>query len=85
MNPEELKYREALPRLIGNIKRKVMRLKARNRELEQENQQLKDRIEEIREGQTDIFSALSENERMALRHQITGLISKIDDHLEDES
>lgn len=58
-------------------------MKGQIEELEEENNQLKSKLREIEEGQTDIFSEVSESERLAVRHQVLGLISKIDNHLED--
>ncbi|WP_244545672.1 hypothetical protein [Fodinibius roseus] len=58
-------------------------MKGQIEELEEENSQLKSKLREIEEGQTDIFSEVSESERLAIRHQVLGLISKIDNHLED--
>ena len=40
------------------------------------------KLEEERGKQTDIFSAISESERLAMRQQITSMIHKIDRHLE---
>jgi cell division septum initiation protein DivIVA len=77
-------YHERFHELLELVKQEVSSLKSEIKELKKENNQLKSRLEEIQEGQTDIFSAMTESERMALRHQILGLISKIDTHLEDE-
>ena len=69
--------------LLDHVRNEVDSLKNEIKELKRENNQLKNKIDEIQEGQTDIFSAMTESERMALRHQVLGLISKIDTHLED--
>lgn len=76
-------HTEQFHALMDEIKGEVDSLKDQLRELKKENNQLKSKLEEIQDGQTDIFSAMTESERMALRHQVLGLISKIDDHLEE--
>ncbi len=78
-------YNEQFHALLDQIRDEVHNLKDQISELKKENNQLKSKLEEIQDGQTDIFSAMTESERMALRHQVLGLISKIDAHLEDES
>ena len=83
--PDGRPYQETFPELLDQIKREVHRLKERNKKLEDENARLRGQIEEIHKGQTDIYSAMTEAERMALRHQILGLISKIDEHLGEEA
>lgn len=70
--------------LLDQVRDEVSSLKEQIKELKKENGQLKDQLKEIQDGQTDIYSAISETERMALRHQVLGLISKIDEHLEEE-
>lgn len=60
-------------------------LRGQVRELEKENERLQNKLEEIQDGQTDIFSAMTEAERIAMRQQIQGLISKIDQHLENDA
>lgn len=76
-------HNEQFHRLLDQIRDEVDSLKNQVKSLKKENSQLKDQIKEIQDGQTDIYSAISETERMALRHQVLGLISKIDEHLED--
>lgn len=70
--------------MLDQIRSEIDSLNNQIKELKNENNQLKSKLEEIQDGQTDIFSAMTESERIALRHQILGLISKIDSHLEDE-
>ncbi len=76
-------HNEQFHQLLDQVRDEVNSLKSQIKDLKKENSQLKDQIKEIQEGQTDIYSAISETERMALRHQVLGLISKIDEHLED--
>jgi septal ring factor EnvC (AmiA/AmiB activator) len=71
-------------RLLQRIRKEVHSLKDEIAELEKENSQLKSELREFKEGQADIFSEVSESERLAVRHQVLGLISKIDNHLEDK-
>lgn len=68
--------------LLGKIREQSLALKQEIKELKKENNRLKLKIEDIQGNQTDIFSAINESERMALRQQVTGLISKIDKQLE---
>jgi hypothetical protein len=44
---------------------------------------LKSKLNELQKDQADIFSNISESERIAMRHQVTDLIEKIDKYLED--
>lgn len=74
-------YNERFNELLDEIRDQVHSLKDEVRELKKENSQLREKLEEIQDGQTDIFSAMTESERLALRHQVLGLLSKIDDHL----
>lgn len=74
-------YHERFYSLLDQIRGEVNTLKEELKELKQENNRLRDKLEEIQDGQTDIFSAMTESERLAIRHQVLGLISKIDDHL----
>ncbi|MDR8392532.1 hypothetical protein NC796_15360 [Aliifodinibius sp. S!AR15-10] len=76
-------YHQQFNKLLNQIRGEVDQLKDQIKELEKENNRLREKIEEIQDGQTDIFSAMAESERLALRHQVLGLISKIDDHLEE--
>ncbi|HLR33608.1 MAG TPA: hypothetical protein VK074_14045 [Fodinibius sp.] len=76
-------YKKEFFRLLDQIRTEVDSLKRNIGELERENSRLKSKLHEIEEGQTDIFSEVSESERLAIRHQVLGLISKIDSHLED--
>ncbi len=78
-------YHEKFRELLDEIRDEVETLNEEIDELKKENSQLRSKLEEIQDGQTDIYSAISESERLALRHQVLGLISKIDDHLEDSA
>ncbi|WP_103663710.1 hypothetical protein [Gracilimonas amylolytica] len=72
-------------RLLDEVGTEVDSLKAEIRELKRDNARLKAKLEEEHEKQTDIFSAISESERLALRQHVKGLISKIDHHLGADS
>lgn len=78
-------YHEEFHNLLDQLREEVNSLKSEIKELKQENSQLRSKLEEIQDGQTDIYSAISESERLSLRHQVLGLISKIDEHLDDGS
>jgi cell division septum initiation protein DivIVA len=68
-------------RLLDEVGSEIDGLKQEIRELKRNNSKLKAKLEEEHEKQTDIFSAISESERLALRQHVQGLISKIDHHL----
>ena len=75
--------KETFNKLLEQIRSHVQLLKQQNKELSRENLKLKAKLDEIQNDQTDIFSSISESERIAMRHKISGLIEKIDHHLED--
>lgn len=77
-------YQEQFHNLLDQLRDEIDALKDEIGELNAENKQLRSKIEEIQDGQTDIYSAISESERLSMRHQVLGLISKIDNHLEEE-
>lgn len=77
-------YHEQFNELLDEIRDEVHSLNEEIKELKQENKELRSKLKEIQEGQTDIYSAISESERLSLRHQVLGLISKIDNHLDDK-
>lgn len=83
MLPNESPYHKRFHDLLDQVGEEVQNLKVEIIELKKENQRLRSKLEEIQKGQTDIYSAISDSERLALRHQVIGLISKIDDHLEE--
>ncbi|MDZ7806652.1 MAG: hypothetical protein U5K71_06015 [Gracilimonas sp.] len=72
-------------RLLEEVGSEVDDLKKEIRELKRDNARLKAKLEEEHEKQTDIFSAITESERLALRQHVKGLISKIDHHLGADS
>jgi cell division septum initiation protein DivIVA len=71
--------------LLDEVGTEVEGLKKEIRNLKKDNAQLRAKLEEEHEKQTDIFSAITESERLALRQHVQGLISKIDHHLGAES
>jgi predicted RNase H-like nuclease (RuvC/YqgF family) len=73
--------KETFQSLLEQIRTEVNTLKKRNKELGRENLKLKAKLDEIQKEQTDIFSSISESERIAMRHKVNGLIEKIDKHL----
>lgn len=83
MLSDDSTYQNQFHELLEEIRNEVTSLRKQIGELKKENNQLRSKLEEIQEGQTDIYSAISESERLSLRHQVLGLISKIDHHLED--
>ena len=75
-------HTERFKELLEEIYTEVNLLKKQLKEAKREKLNLIMKLEEEREKQTDIFSAISESERLAIRQQITSMIHKIDRHLE---
>jgi len=75
--------RSAFNNLLDQIRTKVSMLTKQNKELKRENLKLKNKLEEIQKEQTDIFSEISESDRIAMRHQVSSLIDKINNHIGD--
>jgi len=76
---------ERFKELLGVVYEEVDSLKQEIIDLKKENSKLVSKIEDLRGKQTDIFSAISESERLALRQHVQGLVSKIDNHLNSHS
>ena len=76
---------ERFNELLGIIREHVTGLKSEVRSLKKENGRLKQKIEDMQGNQTDIMSAISESERLTLRNQVTGLISKIDKYIDSDN
>ncbi len=76
---------ERFRQLLDTIGEEVSELKNEIRELKRENVKLKTKLAEARDKQTDIFSAINESERLAMRQHIQGLVQKIDNHLGSDS
>ncbi len=75
---------ERFNELLGIIREHVTSLKSEIKTLKKENNRLKQKIEDMQGNQTDIMSAISETERIALRNQVSGLISKIDKYIDND-
>ncbi|MBU94572.1 MAG: hypothetical protein CL669_03165 [Balneola sp.] len=75
-------HTERFKELLEEIYTEVNLLKKQLKESKREQLNLIKKIEEERGKQTDIFSAISESERLAMRQQIKSMIHKIDRHLE---
>ncbi len=73
--------KETFFNLLEQIRTEVQTLKKKNKDLGRENLKLKSKLEEIQKEQTDIFSSISESERIAMRHKVDGLIEKLENHL----
>jgi len=74
--------KETFFKLLQQIRTQVGHLKKQNRELNKENNRLRTKLNDVHKDQTDIFSSISESERIAMKHQVDGLIEKIDKYLE---
>ncbi|MCC5941386.1 MAG: hypothetical protein JJU37_07570 [Balneolaceae bacterium] len=76
-------HKETFQNLLEQIRVQVQQLKKQNRDLSKENQRLRLKLNDVHKSQTDIFSSISESERIAMKHHVTGLIEKIDRHLDE--
>jgi uncharacterized coiled-coil DUF342 family protein len=76
---------ERFKQLLSEIDQEVSELKSQIKELNKENSKLKTKLAEARDKQTDIFSAINESERLAMRQHVQGLVKKIDNHLGSSS
>jgi len=74
--------KEIFTKYLEQVRRQVDLLKKKNKDLKRENLILKDKLEGVQKKQGDIFSEISESERIAMRHQVKNLIDKIDKHIE---
>ncbi len=74
--------KETFLKLLQQIRTVVQHLKKQNKDLNRENLKLKAKLDDMQKKQTDIFSNISESERIAMKHKVSGLIDKIDKHLE---
>ena len=75
-------HTERFKELLEEVYTEVDLLKKQLKEAKREQLHLIKKLEEERGKQTDIFSAISESERLEMRQQITSLIHKIDSQLE---
>lgn len=73
--------KETFLNLLEQIRTEVQSLKKKNKDLSRENLKLKSKLDEIQKDQNDIFSSISESERIAMRHKVDGLIEKLEKHL----
>ncbi|PKD45357.1 hypothetical protein CWD77_03625 [Rhodohalobacter barkolensis] len=73
--------KETFLNLLEQIRTEVQSLKKKNKDLSRENLKLKSKLDEIQKDQNDIFSSISESERIAMRHKVDGLIEKLENHL----
>lgn len=75
--------KETFVKLLEQIRSQVSHLKKQNRELNKENSRLRSKLNDVHKDQADIFSSISESERIAMKHQVNDLISKIDKYLDE--
>jgi len=74
--------KDTFKKYLAQIRQQFSILKKENKDLKRENLRLKDKLEEIQKKQRDIFSEISESERIAMRHQVKSLIKKISKHID---
>jgi uncharacterized coiled-coil DUF342 family protein len=71
--------------LLSQIDEEVTSLKQQIKNLRKENANLVHTLEELRGKQTDIFSAITESDRLAMRQEVKGLITKIDNYMSKQA
>lgn len=71
--------------LLSEIDEEVTSLKQQIKNLRKENANLVHTLEELRGKQTDIFSAITESDRLAMRQEVKGLITKIDNYISKQA
>lgn len=79
---EHKQQKDTFLKYLDQIRTQVSLLKKQNKELKRENMRLERKLEDIQKKQGDIFSEISESERIAMRHQVKNLIDKISKHVE---
>jgi uncharacterized coiled-coil DUF342 family protein len=79
-NPQSNQFHQ----LLDEIKQEVDGLKSKIDQLEQEKNELTDELRRLQKKENDPYSSVGNTERMVLKHQIQGLITKIDEHLNNE-
>jgi len=81
MYSEENAYRKEFYSLVNRLETKLQSQSAKIKELKDENNHLRTKLKEVHEGQTDIFSAITDKEQMVLKSRIQEFIDVIDHHL----
>ena len=81
ISPHTNRFKE----LLGEIQDEVNNLRQEIKDLKRENAKLVTKLEDLRGEQTDILSAISESERLAMRQQVQGMLKKIDNHLNNQA
>lgn len=85
MQADKNSHNKRFQKLLGEIGNEITGLKKDLHNLEKENNRLRIELKEVKSNQADVFSELEETERMAMKHQIKGLMAKIDEHLDGEA
>lgn len=80
-DPQLNREAERFQLLINQLGKRMQQLRQVNSKLLEENRRLKEELDRKKE-ESDVFAGLGDTERIALRQQIDGLITKIDQHLE---
>lgn len=81
MYSKEHSYREEFSSLVSKLETKLETQSDMIKELKKENDYLRTKLKEVHEGQTDIFSAITDKEQMVLKSRIQEFIDIIDHHL----
>ncbi|HKJ34812.1 MAG TPA: hypothetical protein VKA34_23505 [Balneolales bacterium] len=85
MNFKESPYYSDFDSLLVQINREFKKLRQKIMTLQEENAILKKELSRLKNAHQSGLDDRSESERIALRHQINGLISKIDHYLDDSN
>ncbi|MFU8811375.1 MAG: hypothetical protein ACNA78_00330 [Balneolaceae bacterium] len=74
--------KETFVKLLEQIKMQVSLLRKQNRDLKLENRKLTAKLEQLQKNKSDIFSEITEAERMAMKHRVEDMIEKINKHVD---
>ena len=85
MNVKEQPYNETFETRLEQIQREFRKLRQKNDILTEENKRLRSELDRLKQGNSIPDDQFSETERIAMRHQIIGLIEKIDQYLDEST
>lgn len=85
MEFKESSYYKDFESLLTQINREFKKMQQKVISLQKENSVLRSELDHLKKAKNTGFDDLSESEKLALRHQIIGLISKIDNYLDDSN
>ena len=82
MTSDRSEHKKKFYNLVEQLETEVVNLREEVSELRSENRNIREKLKKMHKGQTDIFSAITEKDRIALKQQIEEFIETIDRHLD---